>query len=142
MNWLIDDQLLGETIRTGKPPRGVRKGDGLFTTGTWYVRLCQAVLGPVGRGVLSAPLHRLPEIQRAKALAAILELPDNIGLLSLRDLAPRIGQLRTSYALNLLSGEAAAASETLGAKVLLSTSSPLLENALESLGMKWAVVTV
>ena len=51
---LIDDQLLGQVLR-GRTPRPLAASE-LFTTGHWYVRLCQAVLRSDERtGVLSRP---------------------------------------------------------------------------------------
>ena len=40
---LIDDQLLGQVLR-GATPRSLAAAE-LYTTGYWYVRLCQAALG-------------------------------------------------------------------------------------------------
>ena len=51
---LVDDQLLSLYLRTGES-----LGSGqLYTSGCWYVRLCQAVLSATERkGTLSAPLR-------------------------------------------------------------------------------------
>jgi len=59
-------------------------------------------------------------------------LPDDVGLVSLRDIGPLIGQLRVSHQLNLLGAEALAAAVHLGAEVHLSVRSPALEAALIS----------
>jgi len=126
---LIDDQLLGAVLR-GSTPRALRRSD-FATTGYWYVRLCQAVLAAADRrGVLSGPFADLPEGLRSRAIAAALELPEEIDLLSLRHLAPDIGRLRPRHALNILGMEALAAAIRLQAEVVLSTSSPRLEAAL------------
>ncbi len=131
---LIDDQLLGAVLR-GRPPR-VLVSKELFTTGYWYVRLCQAVLGAQERtGVLSRPFIDLPEAMRDRALAAVLELPADIGLISLRELGPTIAQLRQHHQLNILSIEALAAATHLHANVHLSAPSPQLEQALRSEGL-------
>jgi hypothetical protein len=125
---LIDDQLLGAVLRGDDPPQ--RRG-AVFTTGYWYVRLCQAVLGAAGRaGALSGPFTALPATVRQRALQTLLELPATIGLVSLRELAPLIGHLRRRHALNALGMEALAASVLLEATVYLSAPSPLLEQAL------------
>jgi hypothetical protein len=126
---LLDDQQLGGVVR-GQIPRGLR-GKQLYTTGCWYVRLCTAVLAAQGRrGALSDPFSELPERHRARALGAVLELPDDIGLLSLRELGPVIAHLRHRHRLNLLAIEALAAATHLGADVHLSAPSPRLERAL------------
>ena len=50
-------------------------------------------------------------------MRAVLELPEEIGLLSLRDLGPTIAQLRNDHQLNILGMEALAAASRLNAKV-------------------------
>lgn len=126
---LIDDQLVGQVLR-GRTPRSLASKE-LYTTGYWYVRLCQAVLGADGRaGVLSRPFTELPPELREKAMNAVLELPADIGLMSLRELAPTIATLRQRHQLNILSIEAVATATRLDAQVFLSASSPLLESAL------------
>jgi hypothetical protein len=129
---LVDDQLLGEILRGNAPPRPDAE---IFTTGYWYVRLCQAVLSASERtGVLSAPFESLPAEARARAVQALLELPDRIGLLSLRHLGPLIGRLRQRHNLNILGMEALAAATRLEADVFLSAPSPRLEGALQAEG--------
>ena len=68
------------------------------------------------------------------------ELPDEIGLISLRELAPVIAQLRSRHQLNILSIEAVAAAVYLGATVGLSTRSPRLEAALTAEGRAVEIV--
>lgn len=126
---LVDDQLLGAVLR-GRPPRFLASKE-VFTTGYWYVRLCQAVLrAQGGAGARSRPFAGLPDDLRSRALAAVLELPVEIGLLSLRDLGPSIAQLRAAHHLNILGMEALAAAIHLDARVYLSAPSPRLEHAL------------
>lgn len=90
--------------------------------------------------MLSGPLAALPEPFRENALRAVLELPDAIGLLGLRELGPRIGQLRGRHALNILSIEAVAAAVHLQATVFLSVSSPRLEAALRAEGCPFVML--
>lgn len=132
---LIDDQMLGAVLR-GQRPRVLASKE-IYTTGHWYVRLCQAALGAQERtGVLSGPFAELPEPLRQRALAALLELPDEVGMLSLRELGPTIAELRSHHQLNILSIEALAAAARLDAQVYLSASSPQLEHALRSANLK------
>lgn len=129
---LIDDQLLGGVLRGDRPPRPRQR---VFTTGYWYVRLCQALASSRGvDGVLSAPFRALPPSLRARAFHAALELPEAIGLVSLRDLGPLVGRMRERYELNILSSEVVAAAVHLDATVCLSASSPRLEAALHDEG--------
>ena len=67
---------------------------------------------------------------RDQAMQALLELPDEIGLESLRTLAPLMGQLSRRHQLNVLGIEALAAAVFLEADVYLSAPSPRLEEAL------------
>ncbi len=126
---LLDDGHLSAVLRG----IGLADLDGreLFTTGCWYVRLCQAVLG--GRrasGTLCGPFASLPDSLRSRATAAVMQLPNDIGLVSLRQLAPVIGQLRQDHSLNVLGMEALAAASYLRADVFLKTESPKLQAAL------------
>lgn len=141
MTLLVDDQLLSVVLRGEALPGHLAGDQPLFTTGYWYVRLCQAALGVVNRpGVLSGPFTALPADRREQALTAVLELPDEIGLISLRELGPVIAQLRARHRLNILGIEAVAAAMQLGATVALSVSSPRLEDALSTEGRPVEIV--
>ena len=134
MTQLVDDQILGGILR-GDPPPDVDTQ--VFTTGLWYARLCQAVLGSIAhRGVLSGPFAALPGPVRDRAIRRLFDLPDSIGLLSLRTLGPSIGQLRQRYDLNILGMEVLAAAQELRADVYLSAASPRLEAALNAEGLR------
>jgi hypothetical protein len=137
---LIDDQLLGQILRK-RTPR-VLKGKTLYTTGYWYVRLCQAVLHSEDRtGVLSRPFAELPPPLRMRAVGALLMLPAEIGLVSLRELGPTIARLRGHHQLNILGIEALAAATQLDAHVFLSGPSPLLQSALTQEQLKVRVLS-
>lgn len=136
---LVDDQLLSRILR-GEDVGGLSGDARVFTTGYWYVRLCQAVFASSDPpGALSRPFLELPEELRERALRAVLELPDAIGLLSLRELAPLIGRLRQRHALNALGSEALAAAVRLEANVFLAAPSPRLEEALAAEGRSVAL---
>jgi len=92
------------------------------------VPLCQAPSAVADRtGVLSGPFAALPPSQREQAVAAVVELPEEIGLISLRQLGPVVGRLRTRHQVNILAIEARAAAVYLDATVALSARSPRLE---------------
>jgi hypothetical protein len=138
---LVDDQLLSVVLRGDELPVPLGSERTIATTGYWYVRLCQAVLGVTDRpGTLSGPFAALSISRREQALAAVLGLPDEIGLVSLRELGPLIGRLRARHQLNILSVEALAAAVYLNATVALSTRSPRLEDALRAEGVSFHVV--
>lgn len=141
MTLLVDDQLLSAVLRGEGLPGRLVADRPLFTTGYWYVRLCQAALGVADRaGVLSGPFAALSPNRREEALVAVLELPEEIGLVGLRDLGPVIARLRTRHQLNILSIEAVAAAVHLGATVALSARSPRLEHALTAEGRPIEIV--
>lgn len=141
MTLVVDDQLLSIVLRGEWLPGQLDSRQPIFTTGYWYVRLCQAALGVVdGPGPLSGPFAALPRDRREQALAAVLELPNEIGLISLRELGPVIAQLRARHQLNILSIEAVASAVHLGATVALSARSPRLEAALAAEGRPVAIV--
>ena len=127
MTQIIDDQLLGAVLRGETPPQA--RSD-VFTTGYFYVRLCQAVLSSAVNGALSTPFASLPAATREQALREVMQLPDGIGLVSLRELAPLIGQLRAQHDLNILGMEVLASAIHLEADVYLSVPSPRLEESL------------
>ncbi len=80
--------------------------------------------------MLSGPFASLPDGLRSRATAAVMQLPDAIGLVRLRELAPVIGQLRQDHSLNVLGMEALAAARYLHAEVFLKAESPKLQTAL------------
>jgi hypothetical protein len=138
---LVDDQLLSSVLRRKTPKALVRRD--IFTTGLWYVRLCQAVLGSdEPDGELSRPFGELSDDLRHRARMALIALPPEFGLVSLRDLGPRIGELRRIFSLNALSMEVVAAAQHLDADVFLATPSPPLERALGVLGVRTRVLTL
>ncbi len=142
MTLLVDDRLLSVVLRGEDLPGPLDGGDVLYTTGYWYVRLCQAVLGAADRpGSLSGPIAALPAGRREQAVTAVLELPEEIGLLSLRPLAPVIGRLRARHQLNVLGMEALAAAVELGAGVALSSTSPRLEAALAAENLSYEIAS-
>ena len=137
---LIDDQMLGSFLRGGDPPR---PAEAVYTTGYWYVRLCQAVLGASGRdGALSRSFAVYPPEFRDLAIRRLLELPEEIGMESFRTLAPLMGELRRRHALNVLGTEALAAAVCLDADVFLSAPSPRLEQALRVEGLCVEVIEI
>ena len=141
MTLLVDGQLLSVVLRGEELPAPLSSNLIIATTGNWYVRLCQAVLGVADRpGTLSGPFTALPSDRREQAPAAVLELPEEIGLVSLRELGPVIGRLRTRHQLNVLGVEALAAAVYLNATVALSARSPRLEGALSVEGMSFHVL--
>lgn len=118
MTLLIDDQLLAAHLRE-EAVLGQRTGP-VFTTGLWYLRLCLA-LGRGLSGRLSGPFLSLSPERQRRALGEVLDLPQDIGLLSLRRLGSVIGELADRHRpMNALTREALAAAVTLQADVLVA----------------------
>jgi len=131
---LVDDETLSTLLRHDLE----RPDEPVFTTGHWYLRLCQAVIRG-GGGQLSAPVLSLAADQRQRALGAILELPDDIAILSWKVVAPVMATQLDGLGsgLNLLSREALAAATVLRATVVMAAGNlnRLLAEALRDAGL-------
>lgn len=92
-------------------------------------------------GVVSRPFADLPTPLRDRAIKTVLELPSEIGIVSLRELGPSIARLRHDHQLNVLTIEALAAAIFLDAHVYISTPSSLLETALAQHKIKAKILT-
>ncbi|MCQ3810169.1 MAG: hypothetical protein KTV68_06400 [Acidimicrobiia bacterium] len=138
MTQLVDDRVLSALLQGRAPPQPEQP---VYTTGCWYVRLCQAALSSTVSGTLSSSFAELPPKLVPRALHSLLELPEEIGLVSLRTLAPLIGRLRSRHRqLNLLSIEALAAALHLDAQVYLLTPTPPLQDALAAEGRQAVIL--
>ena len=126
---LVDDQTLSALLREDQ----AWPDEEVFTTGCWYLRLCQAVVRGAG-GALSGPLLSLPAPNRERALRSVLELPDAVQILNWRVVAPVMASQLESpgRGLNLLSREALAAAHILRARVVMARGNEnrLLRSAL------------
>lgn len=132
---MVDDQTLSRLLRHDLdwPEESV------FTTGHWYLRLCQAVIRG-GGGALSGPVLALPPDRRERALLAVLELPDKVDILSWKVVAPVMANQLDGpgRGLNLLSREALAAATILGVGVQMApgNENTLLRQALRQVGLR------
>ena len=135
---LVDDHLLLRVLLDDEPPTLRPAGAIIATTGLWYHRLCRALTGPAVVGSMSRRLGAVNEDLAAQAVAAVIELPATIELLSFRTLGWPMGQLVGEPArLNLLSLEALAAAHHLEAEVCLAAAddNPPLRSAASALGV-------
>jgi hypothetical protein len=135
---VIDDHLLLTVLLDEEPselrPRGAR----VFTTGLWYHRLCRSVSDHAVLGGFSRALAAAGDAVAARAIEALTSLPDTIHLVSLRDLAwPMARLIDQGVRLNLMSLEALAAAEHLGAEICMSSrdENPLLLAAAGTRGI-------
>ena len=137
---LVDDRLLVAHL-TGDGLLGRRSKASLHTTTYWYYRVCRAaVLG--GAGQLSGPFAELGPHDQARAIAAMLQLPEDVGLPDPRAVVPAMVDIASRHPrLNLMNIEAAAAARVLGARVLLSplASRGVLPPVLDAERIRWDV---
>lgn len=135
---LVDDHLLLRILLDDEPPSLRPAGAMIATTGLWYHRLCRALMGQAVVGSMSRRLGAVDQHLAARAVAAVIDLPATIELLSLRTLGWPMGQLVSERTrLNLLSLEALAAARHLEAEVCLAAAddNPPLQAAASALGI-------
>ena len=141
---IVDDALLlallaeQEGVSEALLTTGAEDGE-VFTTGAWYWRLARVLARP-GRGALSRALAASSENEQRRVHQALDQLPAEIGLLSMRRLVPVMAALPGQ--LNLLTAEAVAAAVVLGARIAVSTASPLLAAAARSVDVSVDVVAL
>lgn len=132
---VIDDHLLVRILLGDEPPDLRPRGAALSTTGLWYHRLCRALADRTVTGAMSRSLGMVDDRIAGAAVSAVIELPDWIGLTSLRTLGwPMAALLANGVRLNLLSLEALASAEHLGAEICLAAADhnpPLREAAAQ-----------
>jgi len=116
---LLDDHLLRDWM-VG-PDRSLRSAvdrEPVATTNLWYTRLCKSAAKAAGGKLLG----QLGDAERRALTAAVVNLPDAITIVPMRDLAWRIGVLiAEASGLSTLGAEAVAAAEALSARVLVSS---------------------
>lgn len=114
-SFVIDDHLLRD-ILTGEraPDLDGLAPDGVATTGLWLFRLCSSFADPSVAGRLSAPVTSLPADAQDRFRALLTTLPEDIEVLSLRDLSWMMAELQRRHA-NEGRGMSAAMVEALAA---------------------------
>lgn len=141
---IVDDRLLLNALsgRMSGPLRDALDTGQMFTTGAWYYRLSRAVLRSEVAGKLSSAFASLEDDERETASRGLNELPEQIGLLSLRKLVPVMSLLDIGQPLNQLSAEALAACVVLEASLVVTTDSPMLRAGADVLELAYDVVEV
>lgn len=160
---LLDDQRLLQVLADIAPAEirnAVGRGE-VFTTGSWYFRLGRAVTVGSGTGALSGRFSSLDLRTRERVLRSLHELPEQIGLLSLRLVVPvmqafavsRFRPVRTAHParqtvagsvarpLNFLNAEALGAALLLDATIAVSVDAPLLRAGATDLAVEYRVVS-
>ena len=140
MNVVLDDRLLIEELLVGIRRPGMQ----LHTTTYWYYRACRAAVLGAG-GHLSGPFRELQPREQERAISAMLQLPEDIGLPDTRQLVPLMVEIVGRHPkLNLLNLEAVAAARALAATMWLSpeAASGVLPAVLDSELLAWEIFTV
>jgi hypothetical protein len=135
---LVDDHLLLRTPLDDEPPSLRTADTRLATTGLWYHRLCRALSDDAVVGSMSRRLGAVDDATTAQVLGAVVELPETIELISLRDLAWDMATLvHQGPRLNLLGLEALAAARHLAADICLAgpDDNPPLRAAARACGI-------
>lgn len=139
MDVVLDDRLLIEELLIGLDRRGAQ----LHTTAYWYYRACRAAVAGAG-GHLSGPFRDLPADGQRRAIASMLQLPEEIGLPQPRHVVPlMVAAAGRHPKLNMLNLEAVAAAQFLQATVWLSLegASGVLPDVLAAEKIAWRTVT-
>ena len=121
---LVDDHLLLRVL-LGDEPSGldVSGAASIATTGLWYHRLCRALADDRVVGALSGQIGSVDPAVAQATIAALVDLPEGVTLVSLRDLAwPMAELVSDGTRLNLLSLEALAAAQHLDATICLAAA--------------------
>jgi hypothetical protein len=136
---VIDDQLLLAVLSdTASKNMTVAVANGeVFTTGSWYYRLGRAIAAGSGNGALSGRFQSLEEPVRQRVKASLEDLPDQIGLLSLRVVVPVMQALTVSRPLNFLNAEALGAALLLDAAIAVTVDAPLLRAGAADLSVSY-----
>lgn len=120
MTLLLDDHLLLRVL-LDDPPAALPGDRPLATSGLWYHRLCRALRTPTVTGALSRGLGDAPPAVAQHVIGALVELPPEISLVSLRSLGwPMAGLVAAGVRGNLLTLEALAAAQELDAEICLA----------------------
>lgn len=140
MDVVLDDHLLRALLLEDEPGwlRRRRRGGGLFTTGSWYYRLCSALQSTELTGALSGPITALPGALQTAVVQRVIALPAGIRVLSLRELAWPASGLGRRYGLNLLAAEALATALASNAAIATSEANlpPRLAAAARAEGVR------
>jgi hypothetical protein len=95
---VVDDHPLRDIMTSPrKPSLGGIAPEGVATTGLWLFRLCSSFADPEVAGKLSTPVTGLPEDMQAQFRAQLTILPDEIQVLSMRELSWSMAQLQRRH---------------------------------------------
>lgn len=123
---VVDDHILRDLLDgTRSPDLDGLAPSGVATTGLWLFRLCASMADPTVIGKLSSPVSALPADQQARFVSKIAEVPDEIVVLSMRQLSWSMATLQQRHrasgrSMSAVMVEALAAAHHLGAGIVVS----------------------
>lgn len=141
MTAVVDDLLLIEVL--GETPEAARAGlgaDEIYTTGCWYYRVSRAMEAAAG-GALSRRFEELDQPIRQIVRSSLEELPEQVGLLSWRNVVPTMARLVHTGQYNMLAAEALAVAYMVGGRILVRTHSPMLEAGAKRLDIAYNIAS-
>jgi hypothetical protein len=95
---VVDDHLLRDLLTGERPPDlGGLGAGGVATTGLWLFRLCASFADPVIARRLTGPAAALPAEVQARFRSQLTALPEDIEVLSLRDLSWPMAELQERH---------------------------------------------
>lgn len=137
---VLDDHLLRDVLADDVPPslRRIMRRRSIATTNLYYLRLCKSVVAARG-GRLTGTWGAT---QRRALGKALIELPDDITIVPLQEIAFRMAELSAAHPLSALGAEAVAAAERLGAPLCVwqGDDGPHLRTAAGAAGVEHLVV--
>ena len=144
---VIDDGLVlallsGSTATEVEELRPGVDDDIPLTTGSWYFRLCRAVVGG-RRGRLTKDLDALDSSDAQVVEQRLLQPPpDRLRIIGMADVAPTAALLANQHRLNSLSAEALALAFLEATSIVVSARNdgPPLRRAAEAEGIEYRVV--
>jgi len=131
---LLDDHLLRDVLAEDAPDELARLlvDHEPATTNLYLYRLCRSVVSARG-GALTGSWS--PEQRRALG-SRLVALPDEVGVVPMRQLVIRMAEIAAAHRLSTLGAEAVAAAEALGAPLCVwaGDDGPGIREAMASLG--------
>ena len=123
---VVDDHLLRDLLTGERPPDldGLAP-EGVATTGLWLFRLCSSLANPIVSGKLSKPVAALSTDLQARFRSHLTALPDEIEVLSMRELSWPMAELQSRHrdagrAMSAAMVEALAAAHRLNSSIAVS----------------------
>lgn len=140
---VVDDLLLLEVLAGVAEPstQSAFEAGEVFTTGSWYWRLANAVRTQRLEGALTRAFSDLGVSEQRLVQDHLAELPLSIGLLDYRKLVPVMTAIDVGRPLNMLAAaDAVTTAMTIDATILVRTDAPLVRTAAQALGLGYDVV--